>query len=86
MKYLITILLTGLFSLEGISQQSNNKSMLLISTKYYDGKCEYVAFQVTDKKIKIDNCYNLKTSKFNSINTIDMDPTIKTIFEKSTGN
>jgi hypothetical protein len=86
MKSLITILLTGLFGLQGFSQKASDKSVLLISTKYYDGKCEYVAFQVTDEKIEIDNCYNLKTSKFNSKKTIEIDkePTIKTIFEKST--
>jgi len=88
MKLLITILLSALISLQGISQNTSNKSVLLISTKYYDGKCEYVAFKVTDNKIDIDNCYDLKNQKFNTTKTIHInkEPTIKTIFEKSTAD
>jgi hypothetical protein len=88
MKLLITILLTGLISLQGFSQKISNKSILLISTRYYGDKCEFVAFKVTDNKIEIDNCYDVKNQNFNSTKTIDIDkePAIKTIFEKSTAD
>ena len=35
---------------------------------------------------EIDNCYDFKTRKFNSTRTIDIskEPTLKTIYEKST--
>ena len=86
MKLIITILLAGLFSFNVFGQKADSKSMLMVSTKYYGAKCEYVAFLVTVDKIEIDNCYNLKTSKFNSIKTIEINTelTINTIFEKST--
>ncbi len=86
MKSLITFFLIGLITSQGFYQNTSKKSILLISTKYYDGKCEYVAFQVTKKKIEIDNCYDFNTRKFNSTRTIDIDeePTLKAIYKKST--
>ena len=60
--------------------------MILISTKYNNNQCEYVAFRVTNRKIEIDNCYNIDSDKFNSIKTINLlDETfIRKAYKKST--
>lgn len=84
MRFFITILLTGLSFLS--FSQNFNKNVLLISTWFYNSKCEHVAFWVTEVKVEIYHCYNLKAFNFKLFKTIDLrkEPVIKTIFEKST--
>ena len=68
------------------SQVRNDKSMILISTKYNNNQCKYVAFRVTSRKIEIDNCYDIDLGKFNSIKTVNLldEKFISRVYRKST--
>ncbi|MBV7268690.1 hypothetical protein [Winogradskyella luteola] len=86
MKLIFGILFSFIISIQVFCQDGNDKSMLLISTKYHGEKCEYVAFRVSNRKINIDRCYDLNSEKFNPTETIDLlDETfIRKIYRKST--
>lgn len=86
MKLIFGILFSLILSLQVFCQDRNDKSMLLVSTKYSNEQCEHIAFHVTNRKIEIDNCYDLNSGNFNSIKTIDiLDETfIRKVYRKST--
>ena len=86
MKLIFGILFSFIISIQAFSQDRNDKSMLLISTKYHGEKCEYVAFRVSNRKIEIDRCYDLNSEKFNPTETIDLleETFIRKVYRKST--
>lgn len=71
MKFIIPIIVL-LFSVSAFSQSGKQREILLVSTEYYNQKCEHVAFKISQRQIEVDNCYNMDTKVFNATKTIDI--------------
>ncbi|MBL4650046.1 MAG: hypothetical protein JKY03_09965 [Aureispira sp.] len=68
------------------SQNTKNKTLLIIGPYSVNPNCEHVVFKVSDSKIEIDNCYDMKFKEFKTIKTISLseEKLIEEIFNMST--